>query len=139
MPKQFDARQYSWLCERGIHDKIEGYQIQIGQGEDSFYAEIKRDEDNIWYYTSPAGEQIAVTDTLTLLQTESTVQEGAETYTLSAEVILNLTQTENGWQFTVTVPVQEISVKEENNRLSFTFDCNMILEPIPVNDNYETN
>lgn len=139
VPKQFDARQYSWLCERGIHDKIEGYQIQIGQGEDSFYAEIKRDEDNIWYYTSPAGEQIAVTDTLTLLQTESTVQEGAETYTLSAEVILNLTQTENGWQFTVTVPVQEISVKEENNRLSFTFDCNMILEPIPVNDNYETN
>lgn len=139
VPKQFDARQYSWLCERGIHDKIEGYQIQIGQGEDSFYAEIKRDEDNIWYYTSPAGEQIAVTDTLTLLQTESTVQEGAETYTLSAEVILNLTQTENGWQFTVTVPVQEISVKEENNRLSFTFDCNMILEPIPVNHNYETN
>lgn len=139
VPKQFDARQYSWLCERGIHDKIEGYQIQIGQGEDSFYAEIKRDEDNIWYYTSPAGEQIAVTDTLTLLQTESTVQEGAETYTLSAEVILNLTQTENGWQFTVTVPVQEISVKEENNRLSFTFDCNMILDPIPVNDNYETN
>ena len=139
VPKQFDARQYSWLCERGIHDKIEGYQIQIGQGEDSFYAEIKRDEDNIWYYTSPTGEQIAVTDTLTLLQTESTVQEGAETYTLSAEVILNLTQTENGWQFTVTVPVQEISVKEENNRLSFTFECNMILEPIPVNDNYETN
>lgn len=21
VPKQFDARQYSWLCERGIHDK----------------------------------------------------------------------------------------------------------------------
>lgn len=128
--------QYIWNYENSKDQKIDGYRIEIGAGADLFSLEIKKDENDSWYYMDNGGGNVPVSEPLILFQTQGSTQSDGKTYTLSVNVVLEITQTEGGWQFTVTVPSAETNVWMDSVLLRFDFISELKLESIPMNSNY---
>lgn len=128
--------QYSWTYENSKDQKTDGYRIEIGAESDLFSLELKKDENDGWYYMGDEGEKIPVSEPLILFQTEGSTQSGERVYTLSVNAVLEIGQTDGGWEFTVTVPSAETSVWMDSELLRFNFFSELKLEPIPMNSNY---